>query len=151
MKTLEEKIEVMQAFLDGKTIQDNIDGEWADWESTSATAVSFVSNDQIVWTSPLAETSSVDHHLQFNWGQIDYRIKPENKQVPYDFSDAESLIGRKLKSKIDGFFHLITLVDNDSVLLSGTKWVRLDNLDSIYVIWNNTLDRWESCTKTVKG
>lgn len=51
MKTLKEKIEVMQAASDGKEIQILICDEWDDWD-----------ND----TPP-----------DFNWGANDYRIKPE--------------------------------------------------------------------------
>jgi hypothetical protein len=32
------------------------------WD-TATTAVAFSSNDQIIWTNPLAETSSIDHHF----------------------------------------------------------------------------------------
>ena len=125
MKTLEEKIEVMQAFLDGKTIQDNIDGEWTDWTCPNP---------------PL-----------FEWNNHDYRVKPENKQVPYDFSDAENLIGRKGRHKEERSVSVITCVDNDSTVMIQGSWVNMKDLEEEYEIWNNTLNRWESCTKTVKG
>lgn len=124
MKTLKEKIEVMQAYLDGKTIQDNIDDEWTDWEGEIAP--------------------------HFNWGQIDYRIKPENKQVSYDFSDAENLIGRKIRSINKKNVLLITHVFEDGITQGNSLWT-FAYLSKEYEIWNNTLNRWESCTKTVKG
>lgn len=124
MKTLKERVEVMQAYLDGKTIQDNIDGNWTDWES---------GNDP-----------------QFNWSSYDYRIKPENKQVPYDFSDAESLIGRKVKNKRTTGISLITCVYYNC-LACFAKTINYKEFAEEYEIWNNTLNRWESCTKTVKA
>lgn len=51
MKTLKEKIEVMQAALDGKEIQILICDGWDDWDNDTLPA--------------------------FNWGANDYRIKPE--------------------------------------------------------------------------
>lgn len=125
MKTLKEKIEVMQAYLDGKTIQGSVDGNWTDWKSK---------NDP-----------------QFNWGSFDYRIKPENKQVPYDFSDAESLIGRKVRDKEERSLFIITSVDKDSAVIIRGNCVNMKDLSKDYEIWNNTLNCWESCTKTVKA
>lgn len=52
MKTLSEKIEIMQAAKAGKPIEILLDGEWM---------------------RCLAPT--------FTWGQIDYRIKPEPRRV----------------------------------------------------------------------
>ena len=123
MKTLKERVEVMQAYLDGKTIQDNIDGNWTDWES---------GNDP-----------------QFNWSSYDYRIKPENKQVPYDFSDAESLIGRKVK-RGDQCISIISSVYNSEVAVFSTLHSFV-YISEYFEIWNNTLNRWEPCTKTVKA
>ena len=126
MKTLEEKIEVMQACLDGKTIEIFEDGIWNDWKA----------NRQFP---------------DFNWTDFDYRIKPENKQVPFDFSDAEHLINRKVRLKGKRGLHIINSVDDDSSIMIHGDWVGMGVLAEKYEIWNNTLNRWESCTKIVKG
>jgi len=123
MKTLEEKIEVMQADLAGKEIE-----------------CKYYSDD--VWENG---ANSI-----FNWGKYDYRIKPENKKVPYDFSDAESLIGRKCKTKSSKYLGIIVWVDDYGVHFEGRHF-DYDSFSKLFEIWNNTLNRWESCTKTVKG
>ena len=123
MKTLKEKIEVMQAALAGAKIE-TVELEKENW--------------------------SVVHPF-WNWMTFDYRVKPENKQVPYDFSDAENLIGRKVRHKEKKSVSIITCVDNDSTVMIQGNWVNMKDLEEEYEIWNNTLNRWESCTKTVKG
>jgi len=124
MKTLEEKIEVMQGYLDGKIIQDNIYGEWTDWACPNP---------------PL-----------FEWTNHDYRIKPENKQVPYDFSDAERLIGRVFKHKRTSNIFLSTYINSTNINFGSISYT-FSSMAEELEIWNNTLNRWESCTKTVKG
>jgi len=86
----------------------------------------------------------------WNWMTFDYRIKPENKQVPYDFSDAESLIGRKCREKSSRSLGIIIWV-NDYGVYFGEVNYNYHALSELFEIWNNTLNRWESCTKTVKG
>ena len=122
MKTLEEKIEVMQAALAGKEIE--YFGSTKTW---------------IIATCPC-----------WDWEDFDYRIKPENKQVPYDFSDAESLIGRKCKTKSSKYLGIIVWVDGYGVHFEGRNF-DYDSFSKLLEIWNNTLNRWESCTKTVKA
>lgn len=124
MKTLEEKIEVMQAFLDGKTIQDNIDGNWTDWKS---------GNDP-----------------QFNWGTYDYRIKPENKQVPYDFKDIPNLVLHKFKHKNVQHTEEVCIRASEIGVSFCKEDISYLTLATYWEKWNNTLNRWESCTKTVK-
>ena len=122
MKTLEEKIEVMQACLAGKEIE---------YFGSTKT-----------WT--------IATHPCWDWEDFDYRVKPVNKQVPYDFSDAENLIGRKVRHKEERSVSVITCVDNDSTVMIQGIWVNMKDLEEEYEIWNNTLNRWESCTKTIK-
>lgn len=126
MKTLEEKIEVMQAALAGAEIEckDN-DEEECEWQ--------YANNP--CW----------------GWDEVDYRIKPENKQVPFDFNDAESLIGRKVRDKEERSLFIITSVDKDSAVIIRGNCVNMKDLSKDYEIWNNTLNCWESCTKTVKA
>lgn len=121
MKTLEQKIKVMQAALAGAEIE-MVESEEFPWEDVAKP--------------------------DFNWSDYDYRIKPENKQVPYDFSDAESLIGRKIKGVEE--VSVITTVFKDGIIRSGAI-LTFKYLSENFEIWNNTLNRWESCTKTVKG
>jgi hypothetical protein len=127
MKTLKEKIEVMQAALAGAEIQYKDRCEW------------------YTATSPW-----------WDWENTDYRIKPENKQVPYDFSDAESLIGKKVKRLTRGqAIGIITSIyetvfSRDAHVIVFEERISFKELSEEYEIWNNTLNRWEPCTKTVK-
>jgi len=127
MKTLKEKVEVMQAYLEGKPIQDNIDGEWTDWISA-------------------IEPS-------FQWGVYDYRIKPKNKQVLFDISDYESKLGKKFKHKgYESSTGILISVDNLTSRVFIGKFEFDFNLAGPHLEWyNDLLNRWESCTKTVKG
>ena len=68
--TTEEKIAVMQAFVDKKEIEILINNEWK----------------TMVIPDP-----------NWNWGADNYRIKQEPKYQPFDFSDAENLIGKTIK------------------------------------------------------
>ena len=122
MKTLKEKIEVMQAALAGAKIE-TVELEKENW--------------------------SVVHPF-WNWMTFDYRIKPENKQVPYDFSDAESLIGRKFKHKRTSNIFLSTFINSTNIHFGNFSYT-FSSMAEELEIWNNTLNRWESCTKTVKG
>lgn len=121
MKTLKEKIEVMQACLAGKEIE---------YFGSTKT-----------WT--------IATHPCWDWEDFDYRVKPVNKQVPYEFSDAENLIGRKVK-RGDQCISIISSVYNSEVAVFSTLHSFV-YISEYFEIWNNTLNRWESCTKTVKG
>ena len=122
MKTLKEKIEVMQAALAGAKIE-TVELEKENW--------------------------SVVHPF-WNWMTFDYRVKPENKQVPYDFSDAENLIGRKFKNKQTSNIFLSTYINSTNIHFGSLSYT-FSSMAEELEIWNNTLNRWESCTKTVKG
>ncbi len=122
MKTLEEKIKIMSAALAGAKIETVEVGK---------------------------ENWSVAHPF-WNWIRFDYRIKPENKQVPYDFSDAEKLIGRKFRTK-NGKGYLFSTYLTETTIYFGNSNYSYLSMSLDLEIWNNTLNRWESCTKTVKG
>ena len=122
MKTLKEKIEVMQAALAGAKIE-TVELEKENW--------------------------SVVHPF-WNWMTFDYRVKPVNKQVPYDFSDAENLIGRKFKNKQTSNIFLSTYINSTNIHFGSLSYT-FSSMAEELEIWNNTLNRWESCTKTVKG
>ena len=72
MKTIKEKIAVMQAFADGKEIELRLltDSEYYDCKNPG-----------------------------WNWGNYDYRVKPTSEYIPFTFEDAEFLIGKLVKSK----------------------------------------------------
>ncbi|MBP6538746.1 MAG: hypothetical protein KA234_00315 [Saprospiraceae bacterium] len=84
----------IQAWADGKQIQYRIDDdcEWTDIEEPSF----------------------------FTDGE--YRVKPEPILIPFDYSDAEFLIGKAIKAKDNSCINIITKVSRSSgiVLVSYT-------------------------------
>lgn len=85
MKTIEEKIAVMQAFVDGGQI-----------EYYDITKKSWIETSDPSW----------------NWSLTDYRVKEESKQpeyVPFTFEDAEFLIGKVVIHKSGTEIRLITV------------------------------------------
>jgi hypothetical protein len=72
--------EVILAYLEGKEVQIKITNGWTEASEPS-----------------------------FNEG-TDYRIKPEPQLIPFDFSDADLLIGRAVRSKDGSMVGLITKV-----------------------------------------
>ena len=125
MKTLKEKIEVMQAFLDGKEIEiynDVVDPCY--WESIA--------------------------NPEFNWEYNDYRIKPEPVQVPFNISDYESRLGKKMRHVKQKFTGILTCVEVDKLTIGNKDF--LIQFATPHLQWyNDLLTSWESCTKTVKG
>lgn len=126
MKTLEKKIEVMQAALAGKQVQYKEADE-----------------DETAW-------------LDANnpcWDNADYRIKPENKQVPFEISDYESKLGKKFKHKnYESSTGILISVDSLANRVFIGKFEFDFNLAGPHLEWyNELLNRWEACTKTVKG
>lgn len=78
--------EVIQAFKEGKSIQySTIKGSWND-------------------------TNSPNFDISTN-----YRIKPSPEYVPFDFNDAEKLIGKIITTASKAEFHLITSVEPTGV------------------------------------
>lgn len=76
MKTIKEKIEVMQAFADGKTIQ-----------------IAHKDDDYAIWTDCTAEPI-------WNWNHCDFRVKPEPTYRPYE-SVAELVEDYKARFHVD--------------------------------------------------
>jgi hypothetical protein len=72
MKSLKEKIAVMQAALDGKKIE--------------------VLNS--TWGNDMWGHSYSPKELTFDWGKCDYRIKEEPEYVPFDITDAAGIVGK---------------------------------------------------------
>lgn len=70
MKTLKEKIEIMQAYERGEQIERYYDNEW------------------VLCKNPI-----------WNWEYIDYRIKPKTKYVPFETAE-EFLVAQKNKGSI---------------------------------------------------
>jgi len=61
----------------------------------------------------------VDSPVFHNDGE--YRIKPESKLIPFDFSDAEKLIGKAVKSKNAEMLRSITDIGEESVYFSVNR------------------------------
>lgn len=88
MKTIEEKIAVMQAFAEGKEIE-------------------IYDKHTAKWTPAI--------NPDFNWKGCDYRIKEEPEKpeyIPFSFEDAEQLIGKVVKSKDENWIEMITWCGN---------------------------------------
>jgi len=125
MKTLEEKIEIIQAALAGAKIEckDN-DEEECMWQCAN---------------NPC-----------WGWDEVDYRIKPENKQVPFEISDYESRLGKKMRHVKQKFTGILTCVEVDKLTIGNKDF--LIQFATPHLQWyNDLLTSWESCTKTVKG
>jgi hypothetical protein len=94
IETTKEMIAVMQAYCNGKEIEYSINtGEsWKEVKNPS-----------------------------WNWASADYRVKQkEPEYLPFDFTDAKSLIGKIVKYKNDtNFLGMITSVSMDSVTIGG--------------------------------
>lgn len=91
MKTIEEKIAVMQAFREGKEIQLRllIDSKYYDCKNPG-----------------------------WNWDNYDYRVKGEPKQpeyIPFSFEDWEIMVDRIVKHKTKPIIEKLTSFFDDSV------------------------------------
>lgn len=89
MKTTQEMIAVMQAYVDGKEIElaPNCYANKT-WKDTS--------------------------NPRWDWYQFDYRVKEEPKQpeyIPFTFEDAVFLIGKSVRRKNNKWVELITYCD----------------------------------------
>lgn len=95
MKNTLKKIAVMQAFCEGKPIQMyyNSINKWEDYIS-----------GEPLW----------------DWRNQNYRIKQEPEYQPFDFNDAESLIGNIIRHKATKSLSVITNVNPKNVTSSGT-------------------------------
>lgn len=86
MKTTQEKIEVMQAFLQGKQIEISQNGQ-DNWEKYRT--------KEPIW----------------DWHKFDYKIEEEPQYIPFDFLD--DLLGMKIKDEDSKY--QITYQDSDGV------------------------------------
>lgn len=99
-----------------------------EWEASGRTKiVQFWSNAASRWTD-IEEP---------NWyPSIGYRIKPEPKYVPFDYSDAEFLIGKAIKSKREKKIRLITNIDVQYVFTH--RWMSYYKLLQDYIFLDGT-------------
>jgi hypothetical protein len=100
----QEKITIMQAFVDGKIVECKDRGsEFSEWV--------VIKNTNPFW----------------DWKELEYRIKPSPEYVPFDFSDAKRLISEIIKHKEIGSLSVITNVNPKNITSSGTV-IRYDTL-----------------------
>jgi hypothetical protein len=122
MKTRKEQLEIELAFENGAKIENrsaNFHGE--EWAYTNSPS--------------------------FSWENTDYRIKEEQQRVPFDWTDAFNLLGRKfmlINSQL--FYSLCTDVDEWGVYF-GEHYFKYGQLLEEYEIWNDLLKVWEECSK----
>ena len=100
--TTEEKIKVMQGYLDGKTIQRRINYHGYNWED--------IKGDP-------------------SWDQHNYEFQIKSEYIPFDFSDAENLIGNIIRYKQTKSLSVITNVNPKNVTSSGTVIQYQDLID----------------------
>lgn len=100
--TTEEKIKVMQGFIDGKKIE-----------------ISSLRNDD--WFDFLLDEPA------WNWETNRYRIKEEPKYIPYSYED--DLLGMKVESKEFSDKFLITYQNNKKVWIEGSFCTYQELLD----------------------
>ena len=95
MSDTKEKIDVMQAFIDGKIVE-------------------------FCWRSEADKFMRL-RYSAWNWKECDYRIKKEPEYIPFDFSDAELLRGKWVKQKdksLSSCEEAITGIDTDGIYCS---------------------------------
>lgn len=97
MKTTEEMIAVMQAYVDGKEIELFNSKTW----------------EHIIDPA-------------WNWRNNDYRVKETPEYVPFTFEDAEFLIGKVVKHKKDKWVELITYCNENETAICPYEHL-LDN------------------------
>ena len=88
MKTIEEKIAVMQAYADGKEIE----------------------------FAPNCFTNKIWNYTRdpiWNWFENEYRVKPTTEYIPFTFEDSEFLIGKVVKSKDEDWIEMLIFFDKD--------------------------------------
>jgi hypothetical protein len=108
--------EVILAFLEGRDVQYQMtSGEWVDDDSPTFLEIS------------------------------DYRIKPQPQLIPFDFSYAEMLIGRAVKSNDGEIFSVITDLTHNTVWMSNAC-KNYDELLSEFTFLDG-----EPCGKEVKS
>ena len=107
MKTTKEKIEVMQAYLDGEQIEESIDKKvWFTCEP--------------IW----------------NWAKCDYRVK-KKVYVPFDtaeeFLAAQREHGKTVRCKIENFlFNSYVNECGDMILIGDYGYTKIEDICSIF-------------------
>lgn len=109
--TTKEKIEIMQAFEDGKEIEFRSAHTEEEWMSCY----------KAIW----------------NWEKFEYRVKPDPKYVPYD-SVTEVDKDKWVKLKANGVLKRISGIDtkNNSMCIFG--WINLKGLFERYTYEDGT-------------
>ena len=76
----------------------------------------FKEGKQIEWFSEIDEKWAYTKEPEFH-GHYKYRIKEEPKYIPFDFSDAQKLIGKIIiKDDSTSVLHMIVSIDDDGVV-----------------------------------
>lgn len=105
-----QKVEVMQAYLDGEQIEQiyatSNDGNWC-------------YSPNPVW----------------NWYQYNYRVKPKPKYRPLKPEELIELKGKWLKNKADSVIAIVTGIDSEEgcVNMLGIWW----SIKELHVSWNH--------------
>lgn len=112
IKDTKEKIEVMQAYVDGEQIQ-----------------FSPVGKEQWVDASHIMRMS-------WNWEENDYRIKPVPKYRPYNSAEEINndfkLHGPLVKSAFNQFFNLIMIDADRGVVIGDTNGNNFRSYENLY-------------------
>lgn len=90
--------EIIQAFKDGFEIEFNYKDDSDSW-------------------------STVSGNVGFHFDRYEYRIKPVPEYIPFDFTDAEFLIGKVVKSKYANWTCMITACTGDRCYTGGIEYL----------------------------
>lgn len=102
------KIAVMQAYVDGKSIEYERRSDSGKWRNVS--------------------------QPQWDWVEMRYRVKPEISYIPFTFDDAEFLIGRTVKHKTASeVFMLVEIRMHDVQGISYSQGISYAGLLENYV------------------
>jgi hypothetical protein len=71
-----------------------------------AVILAYLEGNEVQYKPSLGEWSDIKYPTFLE--HFDYRIKPEPKLIPFDFSDAEMLVNKIVKSKDGSIVSLIT-------------------------------------------
>lgn len=104
MSSTKEKITVMQAYADGKLIEYRIKPSY-EW-------ITYLGTGELSW----------------DWWNNEYRIKQEPEYIPFDFTDAESLIGKPIKRKHANLLIIINTITHTEINLSHGYKISFETL-----------------------
>lgn len=79
-----------------------------------------------------------DKDFVFDFIKFEYRVAPEPKYIPFDFSDAEFLIGKIVKSKDGSVVSMIVGVGNASGVCVGDVDYDFNELLDTYTFLDGT-------------